>query len=148
MSGCSGACCCCCRCMNSTYSLSYLAYCCFSVSCSLAASSDRGDLGGSSSSLEAICFKVRVSFLLASLSFYCWVWMSRHIPNTELKSLWIGEGGLPWREVEREGARGGGEAPAAAPLSGASTSAIPAAPPGPTRGNSVSGKSATIFRAL
>ena len=56
----------------------------------------------------------------------------------ELKSLWIGEGGLPRREEERGGARGEGEAPVAAPLLGASTSAIPAAPPGPAGGNSKS----------
>ena len=40
--------------------------------------------------------------------------MSLHIPNMELKSLRIGEGGLPRREVERGGARGEGEAPAGA----------------------------------
>ena len=74
--------------------------------------------------------------------------MSLHIPNMELKSLQIGEGGLPRREVEREGARGEGEAPTTAPLSGASASAVPAPPPGPTRGNPVSGRSTTIFRAL
>ena len=66
----------------------------------------------------------------------------------ELKSLRIGEGGLPRREVEREGARGGGEAPAGAPLSGASASGAAAAPPGPAGGNPISGRSATIFRAL
>ena len=74
--------------------------------------------------------------------------MSLYIPNMELKSLWIGEGGLPRREEEREGAHGGGEAPAAAPLSGASASAVPAPPLGPAGGNPVLGKSATIFRAL
>ena len=53
----------------------------------------------------------------------------------ELKILRIGEGGLPWREVEREGARGEGEAPAGAPLLGASASgAAAAAPPGPAGG--------------
>ena len=66
----------------------------------------------------------------------------------ELKSLWIGEGGLPRHEEEREGAHGGGEAPTAAPLSGASASVVPTAPPGPAGGNPVSGKSAIIFRAL
>ena len=66
----------------------------------------------------------------------------------ELKSLWIGEGGLPRHEVEREGARGEGEAPAGAPLPGASASDATAAPPGPAGGNPVSGRSATIFRAL
>ena len=67
----------------------------------------------------------------------------------ELKSLRIGEGGLPWREVEREGARGEGEAPAGAPLPGASASnAAAATPPGPAGGNPNSGRSATIFRAL
>ena len=118
------------------------------VSSSLAASSDSGDLGGSSSSLEAICFKVRVSFLLASLSFCCLVWMSLHIPNMELKSLRIGEGGLPRREVEHGGARGEGEAPAGAPLLGASTSGAAAPPPSPVGGNPVLGRSAIIFRAL
>ena len=66
----------------------------------------------------------------------------------ELKSLRIGEGGLPRREEKHGGARGEGEAPAAAPLSGASASAVPTAPPGPAGGNPISGKSATIFRAL
>ena len=68
----------------------------------------------------------------------------------ELKSLRIGEGGLPRREVEREGARGEGEgeASAGAPLSGASASSVAAPPPGPTGGNPISGRSATIFRAL
>ena len=66
----------------------------------------------------------------------------------ELKSLRIGEGGLPRHEVEREGARGEGEAPAGAPLPGASASGVAAAPPGPARGNPVSGRSTTIFRAL
>ena len=134
--------------MKSTYSLSYLACCCSSVSGSLAASSDSGDLGGSSSSLEAIYFKVQVSFLLASLSFYCLVWMSRHIPNMELKSLRIGEGGLPWHEVEHEGARGEDEAPASAPLLGASASGAAAAPPSPAGGTPISIKSSTIFRTL
>ena len=65
----------------------------------------------------------------------------------ELKSLWIGEGGLPQCEEEREGARGGGEAPpaAAAPLLGASASA---APPRPGGGTPTSVKSTTIFRTL
>ena len=66
----------------------------------------------------------------------------------ELKSLRIGEGGLPRREVEREGACGEGEAPASAPLPGASASGAAAAPPGPAGGNPVSGRSAIIFRAL
>ena len=66
----------------------------------------------------------------------------------ELKNLRIGEGGLPRREVECEGARGEGEAPAGAPLPGASASGAAAPPPGPAGGNPVSGKSATIFRAL
>ena len=66
----------------------------------------------------------------------------------EMKSLRIGEGGLPQREVECEGARGEGEAPVGAPLSGASASGGAAAPPGPAGGNPVSGRSATIFRAL
>ena len=46
----------------------------------------------------------------------------------ELKSLQIGEGGLPRREVEHEGACGGGEAPAGAPLPGASAFGATAAP--------------------
>ena len=72
--------------------------------------------------------------------------MSRHIPNMELKSLWIGEGGLPRREEERKGARGGGEAPtAAAPLLGASASV---APPRPGGGTPTSIKSSTIFMTL
>ena len=66
----------------------------------------------------------------------------------ELKSLRIGEGGLPWHEEEREGAHGGGEAPAAAPLSGASASGAAATPPSPAGGNPVSGRFAIIFRAL
>ena len=66
----------------------------------------------------------------------------------ELKSLRIGEGGLPRREVEREGARGEGEAPAGAPLLGASTSGAAAPPPDPAGGNPVSGRSTIIFRAL
>ena len=66
----------------------------------------------------------------------------------ELKSLRIGKGGLPRREVEREGARGEGEAPAGAPLSGASASGAAAAPPGPTGGTLTSGKSTTIYWAL
>ena len=66
----------------------------------------------------------------------------------ELKSLQIGEGGLPRREVEHEGARGEGEAHAGAPLPGASASGAAAAPLGPTGGNPVSGRSTTIFRAL
>ena len=66
----------------------------------------------------------------------------------ELKSLWIGEGGLPQREVEHEGARGEGEAPTGAPLPGASASGAAAPPPSPAGGNPVLGRSATIFRAL
>ena len=66
----------------------------------------------------------------------------------ELKSLRIGKGGLPRREVEREGARGEGEIPAGAPLLGASTSGGAAAPPGPAGGNPISGRSTTIFRVL
>ena len=58
----------------------------------------------------------------------------------------MGEGGLPRREVEREGAHGGGEAPpAAAPPVGASVSA--ATPPRPARGTPISGRSVTIFGA-
>ena len=66
----------------------------------------------------------------------------------ELKSLRIGEGGLPRHEVEHEGAHGGGEAPAGAPLLGASASGGAAPPPSPAGGNPVLGRSATIFRAL
>ena len=66
----------------------------------------------------------------------------------ELKNLWIGEGGLPRHEVEREGACGGGEAPAGAPLSGASASGATTTPPSPTGGNPVLGRYVIIFRAL
>ena len=66
----------------------------------------------------------------------------------ELKSLRIGEGGLPRHEEEHEGAHGGGEALAGAPLPGASASSAAAPPPGPAGGNPVSGRSATIFRAM
>ena len=126
--------------------MSYLPYCCSLVSGSLATSSNSGDLGGSSSSLATIYFRVQVSFLLASLSFYCLVWMSLHIPNIALNILRIGEEGLRRREEEREGACGGGEAPAAAaPLLGASASA---APPRPSGGTPTSIKSSTIFRTL
>ena len=65
----------------------------------------------------------------------------------ELKNLWIGEGGLPWREVEREGACGEGEAPAGAPLPGASAFAA-AAPPGKGGGTPTSVRSTSIFRIL
>ena len=75
--------------------------------------------------------------------------MSLHIPKIALNILRIGEGGL-WRcEEEREGARGGGEAPAAAaPLLGASASGATTAPPGPARGTPISIRSSTIFRTL
>ena len=67
----------------------------------------------------------------------------------ELKSLRIGEGGLPRREEECEGACGRGEAhPAAAPPVGESTSGAAAPPPSTAGGTPTSGKSATIFRAL